>query len=302
MKTLLTAVATLVANIASAQVAVVSHPINLEAEKAAAITAVCAQAYHEVSNQNVFTVADAESAKAQGAAEIVELNFIGLDGARTRKILVNGVRKTMQGEVVHSASIDALSMEDAPTVCGRLATALVRKQTIEETQTRTTVTEAEAQKRSKRLASTHSLGVKTGVTVPFSPGVAMAPMGSIGFDARFENERWFYELGVGLLIPVGTANAQGYGGVSADLGASYFLTDTDFAPYVGLGLQPRLAISSSPFNLVPYAQLGATLSRKNTMRLYAEARVGQNVLPISSAVNTPGTHPTEFTFNVGLGF
>ena len=114
---------------------------------------------------------------------------------------------------------------------------------------------------------------------------------------RFEVDRWLYELALGFMIPGVTAETPGYGGLWVDLGANYYLTDTDFAPYVGGGLEPRLVFSGSGFNMLPYVQVGATLSRKSSVRVYAEARVGQNVLP---AINS--SYPTEVGLNLGLGF
>ena len=183
-------------------------------------------------------------------------------------------------------------------VCGRLATALAQKQPIEETQSYRTVTGSEATRRTSRLPSNRSFGLKTGVIAPVASNDRLAAMGALGFDVRLENERWFYELGLGFMIPAMTPDVDGYGGFAVDLGANYYVTDTDFAPYVGVGVQPRLVFSSgSGFNLVPFAQLGATLSRKSSVRLFADVRVGQNVLPAVA-----GVYPTEFNVTLGLGF
>lgn len=286
------------------QVAVVaSNPINVESGQAQAFAAVCAEAYRSASGQEVTIAVDVEAAKAQLVSEIIELNLIGLDGRRTRKILVNGKRRTPEGALVHAASIEAHSMEDAPTVCERLATALVRKEPVEATLTRTTVTEAESRKKTHRLYSNRSLGVKTGLAIPFAQ-TPTAPMGFIAFDGRFEGQRWFAQVGAGVLVPAASSQTPGYGGFTADLGANYYFTDTDFAPYIGAGLQPRLVFTGSFFNLVPYAQLGATFSRTSGVRFNLDLRVGQNVLPALNTSFTGSTpvYPTELSAHLGIGF
>lgn len=309
MKTILAALIAFVtlvvpsASMASPQVAVVApNPINLEPGQAQAFAAICAQAYGAASGQEVLAPPAAQPASASGAAEVVELSLIGLEGRKAKKILVNARRTGAQGQLIHTAALEALSLEDAPVVCQRLATALVNKTSVQETLTHATVTEAEATKKGRRLSSNRSLGVKTGVTMPVTTDASTAPMGAIGFDGRFEFERWFAQVGLGLLIPaVTTPGQRAYGGLSAELGASYYLTDTDFAPYVGAGIQPRLVFSGSVFNLVPYVQVGATISRKSSVRFYIDGRVGQNVLP---AITTSGTgiYPTEFSLSLGVGF
>ncbi|MFZ5438975.1 MAG: hypothetical protein ACOZQL_03145 [Myxococcota bacterium] len=305
MKTLLAAVAVLVASVASAQVAVTTpDPINVDPQQARALAAVCASAYSQASGQPVATPTTAEQLAALPPGERVELQLIGLDGARQRRVLVRAQRKTADGRVEHEAMLEALSLEDAPTVCERLAVALVNKQSVEDTQTRKNVTAAEAMaNRRRRVGSNKSFGVKTGFTGAVAQDVVVAPMGSLLFDARIEGERFFTQLGAGFLIPAVTGGATGYGGLTLDMGAGYYLVDGDFAPYLGLGVQPRLVFSGSVFNLVPYVQLGFTTSRKAGVRFNVEARVGQNVLPALNGFGlTGGTLPTEFTLNLGLGF
>lgn len=298
MKTLIAAAA-LVGSIASAQISVTSpDPINVDANQARAITAVCAAAYSQASGQPVITPT-ADQLATLPPGERVELQLIGLDGVRTRRVMVRAQRKAADGSIVHEATLDALSLEDAPTVCARLSTALINKERIDDTQTRTTVTAAEEKARRRRTGANKSFGVKTGFTGAVAANTALAPMGSIGFDARIEGERFFTQLGIGALIPAVTGAASGYGGITLDMGAGYYLTDTDFAPYVGLGVQPRLVFGGSIINFVPYAQVGATVSRKSGVRFNIDGRVGQNVLP---TITGSAVLPTEFTLNVGVGF
>jgi hypothetical protein len=284
----------LVASAASAQVAVLPpRSINIDPERARAFAAVCESAYRSASAQAVVAV---DGPGTPPPAELLELSFIGLDGRRTRRILVTGVRKSPQGQPIHEASVEAVSLDEAPLVCQRLATALVQRQSVEETLSYRTVTGSEATRRAGRVPFTRSFGLKTGVIAPVAANDRLAAMGALAFDVRLENERWFYEAGLGFMIPATTPGLKGYGGLSVDLGANAYLTETDFAPYVGVGVQPRLVFSSgSGFNLVPFLQLGATLSRKSSVRLFADARVGQNVLPAVA-----GVYPTEFNVTLGM--
>jgi hypothetical protein len=133
-------------------------------------------------------------------------------------------------------------------------------------------------------------------------------MGALGFDGRFEREKYFVEIGAGFILPGPGAN-KSYGGVGADLGIDYFLTNADTAFYVGGGIVPRLIFSdgmNSPLNIAPYLQLGLLFDRSARMRLYADVRVAQNLLPIrenTSGSTTPiDTYPTELTVQVGIGW
>lgn len=297
--------AALVATTASAQVTFVAHrPINLEPAQAEAFSAVCAQAYERASGQAVTT--PAADAVAAAPTERVELSLIGLDGAQARRVLVTATRRAADGKPLHQASLEALSLDDAPTVCARLADALVQQLPVEATQTRTSVTAAEARASRRRTGRTNSFGVKSGLTAALAAGTTLSPMGSLAFDARFETDRLFTQLGAGFLVP-GGLGTQSYGGLFVDLGASAYLTDGDLAPYVGAGLQPRLVFSGAGFNLVPWVQVGATLSRKAGTRFSVDARVGQNVLPTlysydTSYQPTQLRYPTELSLHATLGF
>lgn len=298
MKTLITAAAVLVASAASAQVAVTTaEAINVEPNQARAITAVCAAAYSQASGQPVTTPLNDQSL----TGERVELQLIGLDGARSRRILVRAQRRAADGAVVHEATLDALSMEDTPVVCQRLATSLVTRRPVADSQEFATVTAAEATSRRRRVGTNKSFGVKSGFTGAVATNAQLSPMGTIAFDARIEGERFFTMLGVGALIPAPTISTQSYGGVTLDMGGGYYFTDTDFAPYVGIGVQPRIIFGGSIINFVPYAQVGITTSRKSGVRFNLDGRVGQNMLPVAG-VDVGGIRPTEFSLNVGVGF
>lgn len=60
----------------------------------------------------------------------------------------------------------------------------------------------------------------------------------------------------------------------------------------------------SPFNLAPYGQVGLMVDRTSSMRLYADLRVAQNVLPVRVAsLGVPrGAYPTELSGQIGIGW
>jgi hypothetical protein len=305
MKTI-TAAFLLLSSLVHAQTAVLApKSFNIEPGPAAAFHAVCHSAYQSVSGQPTMLSSDFDAAKAAGATEVIELSVIGLDGRTGKRLLVDGTRKTMDGKILYQEKIEALTLEDAPMACSRLATSLLNKEPIAASQTFKTVTEAEAAHRGRRLNSNVSLGVKMGFIAPLNSTTELSAMGSVLFNARFESQRWFAEVGAGIIIPSSSSiGAPGYGGLAVELGANYFLSDTDFAPYLGAGLQPRLVFSRSGLGLVPYAQFGAMTSRKHKVRFFADVRVGQNVVPVLTGFIGPATpiYPTELNVNVGLSF
>lgn len=285
-----------------AQVTLVApHPINVEPAQVSALLAVCAQAYAQVSGQRVTVT---EGSAAPFATETIELNVVGIG----RTTLLSAIRKSAMGEPIHEANIEASTLDDAPVVCERLAVALVNKVSVQASRTHATVTDVESRKTARRLRSNRSLGAKVGLLVPVADGENLSLMGTVGFNAHFESGRWLHQLGAGLLIPAATPASRSYGGIGVEIGTNYLLTDTDFAPYVGAGLHPRLVFSGSVFNLVPYAQVGTLFSRSSSTRFFAELRVGQNVFPSLSQTAAPGltnaapVYPTELNFTVGLGF
>jgi hypothetical protein len=124
------------------------------------------------------------------------------------------------------------------------------------------------------------------------------------------------EFGVGLnLPPVESEKRYSYGGVYADLGANFYLTNDSSAPYLGFGVMPRL-MSRQVTNLAPYAQAGYMFFRESSTRLYIDFRAAQNVLPVGFGGNTHtdsatgatttdperNLYPTELALHLGIGW
>jgi hypothetical protein len=74
-------------------------------------------------------------------------------------------------------------------------------------------------------------GLKTGVFLPWASHTDLRPQLAFGFDWRFEAMRYFLEFGLGATLPSHDLGAgAGYGGVWAELGGSYYLTDSFISP------------------------------------------------------------------------
>lgn len=237
----------------------------------------------------------------EDATEVIEALAYALGPGGTPPILLRLQRRDALGHVLAQAELRLDQLDDAPMAFDRLAEALIRRVPIESIQPH----------RPAGHASRTILGVKLWFAAPLAAGYAFNALGALMFDARFERESYFLEVGVGVVVPgpSGAPNSYGYGGITAELGASKYLTRGDTAIYAGGGLQPRFLFSGdafdSPLNLAPYGQLGLTLDRSASIRLYADLRLAQNVLPIRvpNASRIPqGAYPTELSGQIGVGW
>ena len=241
------------------------------------------------------------------AEESLEVLIIGLGEQWHTPYLVHFTRKKGDGQNV-DAQLMFERLEEAPTLIPRLADSVYRQIPLPETLDRHNVSIAESQGGALRVGNQRMLGLKLSFGAPVGGNASFNGIGALGFDGRFEREKYFVEIGAGFILP-GPGGNKSYGGVGADLGIDYFLTNADTAFYVGGGIVPRLIFSdgmNSPLNIAPYLQLGLLFDRSARMRLYADVRVAQNLLPIrenTSGSTTPiDTYPTELTVQVGIGW
>ena len=284
---------------------------NVQQGTADAIGVLFASHYAKDTGQATLSPADAavvggeslaQAAQRLGVSEYVFLEAIGL-GEKTTLV---ATLYLPNGNVVYSARAVALAPEEVDVVVERLSLALVRKVSVEQTRSLDTVTRVEGQERA-RTGSTRSIGFKAhfaaAMGLPSVQGSSgVLGLGSVMFDLRMEMKRFFFEFGAGFLVPSVNNASVSYGGVQIDLGANYFFTDTNIAPYVGLGVMPRLMIGSrTGANLAPYAQLGLTFNREGRARFFAEAKVAQNVLAVAY-INGRDVLPTEVGLSVGMGW
>ncbi len=293
---------------------------NVDEKQLSSFGAVCATKYASVAQTPVIAPDIArqaigpngslvEAAAALHAHELIELTVISLATPTSPgRWIIEGIRRDAAGKELYRTEVTAESLNDAVPACERMALSLSKMVPPTETLNRHNVTAAEMAETSEpnRTGTEKLLGVKTNFALPLSGSGSVNPLWSVAFDARLEFPRYFIELGAGFLIPaVLNASSTSYGGLTSEIGASYFLSDADTAAYIGGGLQPRLLFSGSIVNLAPYAQLGIEFSRASSTRLYADFRVSQNILPVASSSGfggSPSLFPTELALQIGIGF
>ncbi len=298
---------------------------NLNPSDNLAIGELLAQAYAGESRAAVITpssthdaVANSTSyeqaAKSLGVKEYVRISTLAVG----RLTVITATRYRADGTHVYQSKMTANSMEDVPAISDRMAKALYHRVNDEEVRTRNNVVQSETRVKPRR-ASEKVIGFKTGIYFPIAKDASYTPHIGAQFDMRFEMDRFFLEFAAGLVIP-GSASRCGYddydgtydcrgkrGTISAltsEIGGSYFLTDGNFAPYIGVGIIPRILLngySDDIASMSAYGQLGFTVPRDASTRFYADARVAQG-LTVSHLPNGNEVRPTEFTLHVGVGW
>ncbi|HSC88024.1 MAG TPA: hypothetical protein VLC09_12165 [Polyangiaceae bacterium] len=238
--------------------------------------------------------AAAEAARV-GANEYVVLSFIGLG----EQIQIRASRHSTDGKVIHSVKTTATNMADAGQVIDRIAEALHKRETFEQTRKAGNATQVESQ------TSEKIMGVKTAAFIPWSPNTSYQPYMTIGFDGRIEMDSFFIEVGAGFGFPLattytGTDPRYTVGGVYGEFGGSVYLTDTEVAPYLGGGVLPRILWysdqNSVQGNMAAYLQGGLMFMRSRSTRLYLDYRFVVNL----SEVNF--VHPLENGIQFGIGW
>jgi hypothetical protein len=295
----------------------VGQTIDVRPDEVAAFASICTQAYAGQTQRESVAYAEAASALKEtgnaaaaarkvGAGEYLAFELVRLAGDDgTAKVIVTAVRAAATGTVLHRADLVIANFEDSPAACDRLVKAAIGGLTSEQTRDRHNVTIAEDRAGNPpRTGAPKVIGFKASFAKPVGDSALYSPVGAVQFNMIFEREPFFIEIGAGVLLPANKpgANAANYGGVISELGGDYYLSEGDTAPFVGLGVQPRILTAGSIINLAPYAQGGVMFWRQSHVRLYAEARVAQNVLPVAGADSTGTAYPTELSLQLGMGF
>jgi len=253
-----------------------------------------------------------QAAQKLGAKEYVYVTAVRLDS----RIVLNATRYDAEGHYIYSAKMSATTLDDIEPAADRLAKALLQKIPTGEVRTTENVLRTEEQQPIRSTAQKVA-GLKASFIYPAGWSEEIAPQMSGAFDLRLENGMHFIEFGVGLTFAT-PDHKFSYGGIWADIGGSFYLMQGNTAPYVGLGLMPRLMSDAgqSFANFAPYVQGGVMFFRDSKTRFYTDLRIAQNVLPIAFGgddVYNPSTgsyelnsetklYPTEFQFSVGMGF
>ncbi len=295
---------------------------NLEPGEVDAIGQMVATAYQLEAKESAIGPSDSQktvdetgsyqaAAQKLGAREYIYVTAVKLEA----RIVITATRYGADGHYIYSAKMSAAGLDDVEPASERLAKALMNKQTALEARTKDNVTTTE-QRQPTRVTSQKVAGLKASFIYPVGWSAQMAPQMSGAFDLRLESGMHFIEIGVGLTFAAADYRYS-YGGIWADIGASYYLTDTTTAPYLGFGMMPRLMSGdgTSVANLAAYAQGGLMFFRDASTRMYTDVRVAQNLLPVkfsrdyydpvtftSSTTDKKSFFPTELTFSVGMGF
>jgi len=278
---------------------------NVSAGDTAALEQLFVDAYSVEAQERILVTRTAENstpledpmaeAARTGANEYVVLSFVGLgDG-----IQIRASRHQANGQVIHSVKTFSANMNDASQVIDRVAEALHKRTTFEETRKLGNATKTEG-KPTERI-----FGVKTAAFLPWSPNTSYQPFMTLGFDGRIEMESFFIEMGAGFVFPLAnnypSAADPRYaiGGIYGEFGASAYLTDTEVAPYLGGGILPRVLSfgqGSIQGNMAAYAQAGVMFMRSRSTRLYLDYRF---VVNLSEVVFE---RPLENGIEFGIGW
>ena len=172
-------------------------------------------------------------------------------------------------------------------------------------------------------------GFKTGVHFPLAKDAKYWTGLSLQFVGRLQFPRFFLEFGAGFIVPTIIENdyeqcsfdqatgtsictdpdpKRGYiGGFTTELGASYYLTQGNVAPYVGGGIIPRIVLagidnqSHDIAGMLAYAQFGLTAPRRGNTHFFADLRLAQAILPQHLQSGEP-VWSTEPSLHAGLAW
>ena len=297
---------------------------NLSEGESAAIGALIATAYATETGGRVLSPAQTGPAFTQAgshrdAAALLGLHeYVTVDAIRMQlKIAVHARLHNVHGSTLYDVTMTALSLDDMEQVAERIAMSLRRRTPLEYTREMDNITGKES-KAPNRLFIEKVFGIRTGFVLAVAADIETVPSLLVQFDGRLENPTYFLEFGLGVMVPGDRDRELSVLGLVGQIGASYYLTDGNIAPYVGAGFAPRLMVGNiEGAGLTGNAQFGVMFMRMASSRLYVELRVDQHLLPLE----WDGDHgrydeitgqyvyddretiwPTEFSIAAGIGW
>lgn len=298
---------------------------NLSAGEAAAIGALIAVSYSAESDARVLDPAQIEPVLAQqrserdtaqqlGLTQYIEVRAVRLD----QRITLHATLNNAHGSPLYQVKTTAMSLDDMEPVAERMASALHRRTPIENTRDLDNVTAKEA-RAPNRLFAEKVFGIRTGMALPFGKHVDADPALFAQFDGRLEGRSYFLEFAGGLMLPSQFGgDDEGIGGLVGLIGGAYYLSHTEVAPYLGMGLSPRIMFGAySGAALTANGRLGLMFMRMSSSRIYIEAGVDQHLLPLSPDLfddrydpitdryvdpDEDDVWPTEASVAVGIGW
>jgi hypothetical protein len=238
------------------------------------------------------------------------------------KTIVTVSRMDRTGSELYKVEMTLVTYGDIEEASDRISQALWQRIPIEKTRGMNNITRREGMG-NNRMFSEKRKGIKIGGVFPYSwqNNVPVSSMVTIGFDMRFDAEKYFLEVGGGGKIPTSMYDmkSSSYGGGYFDLGGDYYLIPGNVAWYLGGGVIPGIILSLGgnggvSFGLAPYIQTGVMMPRMSKTAFYAEIRVAQHIMPINAGYQTDSLdyygyittshntvmRPLEFSINFGI--
>lgn len=249
-----------------------------------------------------------------GVFEYIEINAVQL-GSKTT---LSAARFSKDGKEVFRSESAAATLEDMPNAVARLAHSLAWAQPAPR-RLEATIDTAPPPPSSGPKPYPAALGLKSGIIFPVGRSESFSALMSLQFDGRIGPRNAFAEVGAGFAVPSTTApgsNTVEMGGVFAEFGGGYYLSEGSVSPYLGGGISPRIWIVTTPNSgsttgatCTVHGQAGVNFTRDSRARIFAELRVAQYIIGLTNEVSTlDGTmtsnayYPTELSLNVGLGW
>lgn len=235
------------------------------------------------------------AAKSLGADRYVTSTLVRLE----RNLVLSADLVEVEGGAKRHRQMTLATMDDMQMAAERIARGLINNESIADTQTIDTVTDKDSEDIRRKKVDKFG-GLRIGFIMPVAKGFEFDPGFEVLYDVRLEQKHWFFQIAGGAVFGTGGEHSA-LKGVLLELGAAYYLTGGDFAPFVGGGVSPRLvSIDNLRFGFAPYLTVGATLGRTSTAHFSFELRAAQNVLHLEAdrTVTDSSGNRTERRSNV----
>ncbi|MBD3419493.1 MAG: hypothetical protein GF398_05175 [Chitinivibrionales bacterium] len=266
---------------------------NLSRKEGDAIGAVMKQEYGKHAEKHVIGPRESQAAleehandftsaaKSLQAAEYIELHAVAL----SEKILIEGVRMNQDGRIIHRTQMTAVTLDDLPDVCNRMAQSLINKTAHRKHIDLDNVTTIETRGQNRLFTETVS-GVKIAMFYVHNKKKDFHDLLNIGYDMKLDSRNFFMEFAAGALFPadmtsVFNSGTYSYGGVQFEVGGAYYLQSHAYvSPYLGGGVSPRILFEPGGVTVAPYLQLGVMFMRVASTKFYFDIKVAQNAFPV----------------------
>jgi len=263
-----------------------------------------------------------QAAAKLGVSEYLETKAVCLKAPsnnqeKKQKVTVTVSRRDKNGSEIYKVEISLTANDDIEGTSYRVAEALFKKIPME----RIPGTKDSVHEEKKGNEFERRNVIKIGGIFPYGWNpTSLSPMISIGYEMRFDAERYFIVMGAGVKYPITGAasidsvdssatSPQSYGSVILDVGIDYYLIPGDVAWFLGGGMIPGICFTNlttkhvtPSFTVAPYLQTGVMFPIKSHVVLI-ELRVAQHILPIrinyTSPARTGKLWPLEASINLG---